>query len=155
MATTKQVESALYDRDFYSWAREQAHALIEHRIEELDWENLAEEVADLARSERRAFRSQCARLTEHLLKFAFSPSAKIERDGRLWRLSLIEERSELTDLLAESPGLRPSIGELFEAGWRIGRLQALKAIEVPDEAIPKAPLWSFDQAIDENFIPSK
>jgi hypothetical protein len=57
MATTKQAESALYDRDFYSWAREQARALLEHRIEELDWENLAEEVADLARGERYAFRS--------------------------------------------------------------------------------------------------
>ena len=155
MATTKQAESALYDSDFYSWANDQARALLDHRIEELDWENLAEEVADLARRERHAFRSQCARLIAHLLKFAFSPPAEIERNGRLWRLSSIEARSELTDLLADNPGLRPSIGELFEAAWRIGRLQALRAIEVPDEAISKAPLWSFDQAIEENFIPSK
>jgi hypothetical protein len=95
------------------------------------------------------------RINSALLKFAFLPPAEIERNGRLWRLGSIEARSELADLLAENPGLRPSIGELFEAGWRMGRLQALKAIEVPDEAIPKTPLWSFDQAIDENFIPSK
>jgi hypothetical protein len=156
MATTRQQDHpALYDRDFYSWALDQARALQEHRIEDLDWENLAEEVGDLARSERRAFGSQCARLVEHLLKFAFSTPADLKRNRRVRRLSLIEARAELADLLAESPGLRPSASELFEAGWKLGRLKALEALELPDDAISKAPLWSFDQALDENFIPSQ
>lgn len=152
MGTAKQAESPLYDSDFYSWALEQARALQEHRIEDLDWENLAEEVADLARSERRTFRSQCARIIEHLLKFTFSPPTEVERNSRLWRLSLIEARSELAELLAESPGLRPSVGELFKASWRKGRLEALKAMEIPEHTIPEAPLWSFDEVMDESFI---
>lgn len=155
MATTRHhTEPTLYDRDFYSWALDQARALQEHRIEDLDWENLAEEVGDLARSERRAFRSQCARLVEHLLKLAFSSPADIRQNGRLWRLSLIEARTELAELLAESPGLQPLVGELFEAGWKLGRIRALAALEVADDAISQAPLWSFDQASDKNFIPS-
>jgi hypothetical protein len=156
MATTKQRQTdiTLYDRDYYSWALEQARALREHRIEELDWENLAEEVGDLARSERRAFRSQCARLVEHLLKLAFSTPMELRRNQRLWRLSLIAARSELADLLTESPGLRPSAGELFESGWKLGRIEALKSVNVPEDVIPDSPLWQFDQAVDEAFLPS-
>jgi hypothetical protein len=41
-------KSTLYDQDSYSWALAQARALRERRLEELDWDNLAEEVGDLA-----------------------------------------------------------------------------------------------------------
>ena len=40
----------LYERDYYSWALEQATILRERRIAELDFDNLAEEVEDLGRS---------------------------------------------------------------------------------------------------------
>jgi hypothetical protein len=35
---------SLYERDFYTWAVRQARALKEHRLEDLDWENLSDEV---------------------------------------------------------------------------------------------------------------
>ncbi len=60
--------NSLYERDYYTWALEQARALQERRIEEVDWENLAEEIGDLGRSEARSVRSQLARLLAHLLK---------------------------------------------------------------------------------------
>jgi hypothetical protein len=40
---------SLYERDYYTWALEQARALKEHRLEELDWENLADEVEGLVK----------------------------------------------------------------------------------------------------------
>lgn len=33
-------EQTLYERDYYTWALQQARALKEHRLEELDWGNL-------------------------------------------------------------------------------------------------------------------
>jgi hypothetical protein len=156
MATIKhqQPEAALYEQDFYSWALEQARALREHRIEELDWDNLAEEVGDLARSEQRAFRSQCARLVEHLLKFAFAPRPILEHNRRLWRLTLKEARRKIRRLLTESPGLKSSVQELFEEAWLDGRDEALKFLDLNDDAIAETPLWSFDQAMDEDFLPT-
>ncbi len=155
MATTKQAaEAALYDRDFYSWALEQARALAEHRIEDLDWENLAEEVGDLARSERRAFRSQCATMVEHLLKIAFAAQPIVEHNQRLWKLTLKEARRKIRRLLAESPGLNSSVQELFEEAWLDGRDEALKFLDLDDHAIAEGPLWSFDQAMDDDFIPA-
>ncbi len=155
MATTKQAEeAALYERDFYSWALEQARALAEHRIEDLDWENLAEEVGDLARSERRAFRSQCATMVEHLLKIALAAPTILQQNRRLWQLTLKETRRKIRRLLTESPGLKSSVQELFEEAWLDGRDEALKFLELNDDAIAEAPLWSFDQAIDDDFIPA-
>ena len=147
--------ASLYERDFYSWALEQQRALLEHRVEDLDWENLADEVGDLARSERRALRSQCARLIEHLLKLAFAPPQAVKRNQRLWEVTIRGARREIRGLLAESPGLKPSAQEGFEGAWLLGRDEALKVLHLPDEAIPETPLWSFEQAMEDTFNPAK
>jgi hypothetical protein len=42
----------LYERDFYSWALEQAALLRARQFAELDLENLAEEIDGLARGRR-------------------------------------------------------------------------------------------------------
>jgi hypothetical protein len=70
LPTTRTVpaEQPLYDKDQYSWALEQAQALRERRAEHLDWNNLAEEVEDLARRNADALRSHFESLIEHLLK---------------------------------------------------------------------------------------
>ena len=65
--------SELYEGDYYAWIQEQVRALREHRVEDLDWPNLMEEIEDLGKSERRALQSQVARLVEHLLKLAYAP----------------------------------------------------------------------------------
>ena len=67
----------LYERDYYTWAVEQAHALKEHRTEALDWKNLAEEVEGLGRSERRELRSRLKVLLAHLLNGNFSRDAEL------------------------------------------------------------------------------
>jgi hypothetical protein len=41
-------------------------------IEDLDWENVAEEIESLSRSERRGIRSHMARVVEHLMKLEYA-----------------------------------------------------------------------------------
>ncbi len=59
-----------YEADFYSWALEQADALKRRSANELDWENLAEELATLGRSEANQLHSRFVVLLMHLLKSA-------------------------------------------------------------------------------------
>jgi hypothetical protein len=59
---------SLYERDPYTWALEQARALRERRVAEVDWDNLAEEVEDLAGRQPDSLKSYCRVLIEHLLK---------------------------------------------------------------------------------------
>ena len=42
-----------YETDFYDWTKAQADTLRRRAANELDWDNLAEEIETLGRSERR------------------------------------------------------------------------------------------------------
>src|SRR5438128_6170638 len=105
--------SALYDEDFVRWTEEQAAALRRARSLaarstgrsnlRLDWENLAEEIESLGKSDRRELRSQITRVLRHLLKLEFSPVAE-PRAG--WRATINEARTEIEGLLEDSPSLR-------------------------------------------------
>ena len=68
MHSDKASGSQLYDRDYYAWVQSQVDALRQHRIEDVDWENVAEEIEDLGKSQRHAIQSQMVRALELLLK---------------------------------------------------------------------------------------
>jgi hypothetical protein len=97
--------STLYDEDFVRWTEEQAAAL--RRVKgsnlPLDWENLAEEIESLGKSDRRELRSQITRILRHLLKLEASSAAE-PRAG--WRVTIREARAEIESVLEDSPSLR-------------------------------------------------
>ena len=72
MHSDKAPGSELYDRDYYAWVQDQVDALRQHRIEDVDWENVAEEIEDLGKSQRHSVESQMVRLLEHLLKLQYA-----------------------------------------------------------------------------------
>jgi hypothetical protein len=52
--------SDLYEADIAAWAEQQANALRRRAANEIDWENVAEEIESLARSDRRKIRNRLA-----------------------------------------------------------------------------------------------
>jgi hypothetical protein len=68
----------LYDLDFHAWSEEQGGLLKERSAAGLDWDNLAEEIESLGRSERGEIRSRMIVILQHLLKWQFQPT---ERKG--------------------------------------------------------------------------
>ncbi len=68
----------LYDQDLVLWSEEQARALRAAADAgwnaPIDWENVAEEIESLGRSERHALASHIALVIEHLLKLQLSPA---------------------------------------------------------------------------------
>jgi hypothetical protein len=97
----------LYEQDFFLWSQEQARALREAAHAgtnlPLDWENLAEEIESLGRSDRRELRSRIRTILEHLLKQACSP-ADTPRAG--WNETVLRSRTEAEVVLNDSPSLR-------------------------------------------------
>jgi Domain of unknown function DUF29 len=100
--------AALYDEDFVLWTEEQAAALRQDKNSNLplDWENLAEEIESLGRSDRRGVASQVRRILHHLLKIEASP-AMDHRPG--WRSTILNARAEIEDILRDSPSLRREV----------------------------------------------
>jgi hypothetical protein len=104
----------LYDEDFVRWTEEQAAALREAAGSAinlpLDWENLAEEIDSLGRSNRRELRSRIAVIIEHLIKLECSPAAEPRRS---WTETVARERVMIEGLLEDSPSLKREIGGMI------------------------------------------
>jgi uncharacterized membrane protein YccC len=147
--------STLYDTDFYRWAMDQAEALREasrlnlNTPKALDWENLAEEIESLGRSDARELYSRHVQLLLHLLKWVHQPSKRT----RSWRSTMREQRQRITLLLKESPGLKPGEAEAFARAYADARELAADQTGLPVSAFPEACPITIEQAMDPDFPP--
>jgi len=103
----------LYDVDFVAWTEQQAAALraTAHggTNQPLDWENLAEEIESLGKSDRRELHSQIYRIIRHLAKLQFSQAT----DPRgSWRESVRDGRQQPKLVLADSPSLKSQLEQI-------------------------------------------
>ena len=129
----------LYEQDFVLWTKQQAAGLRRAKGSNLllDWENLAEEIESLGRSDRRELRSQIRRVLRHLLKLESSP-AENPRAG--WRASINELRKELRDLLRDSPSLKNEVDELISE--EISLAAELAAADLGQHGEPADAMWA-------------
>ncbi|MDQ2710864.1 MAG: DUF29 domain-containing protein [Acidobacteriota bacterium] len=111
-----------YESDYAGWAEDTARAIWEGRWSDVDRGALADEVADLARKERRTLRSRFSILFAHLLKQRFQPA----KSSRSWELTIAEQRLQLGELLQENPSLArgSEIRETMARAYAIARLRA-------------------------------
>ncbi|HJU10688.1 MAG TPA: DUF29 domain-containing protein [Candidatus Binataceae bacterium] len=153
MASLKRACNSLYDHDYYGWLKAQIHALRERRLEEIDFENVAEEIEDLGKSERRSLESHLETLLSHLLKLSYATELSRNRNTRAWQNTIELARFRIRRLLGESPSLRPELDEIFRNAYQGARISARRALGFPAEPLPEIPPWTLDQALDETFIP--
>ena len=124
MATeVKQARDALYETDFYAWAREQAALLRAGRFRELDLEHLVEEVEDLGGALKRSVRSRLRTILEHLLKLQHSPAAE-PRAG--WYDTVLAQRDDLLDDL--TPTLRRQVQDELPELYARARKRAMTSL---------------------------
>lgn len=123
-----------YETDFAGWAEDTARAVAEGRWSEIDRAALADEVADLARKERRAIRSRFEVLLLHLLKRRFQP-AKVSRS---WESTIEEQRLRLRELLEENPSLaiEPELCKTMKRAYALARLRAVRETGLALETFP-------------------
>lgn len=140
---------SLYERDFYTWAHQQARALAAHEVEQLDWQYLAEELADLGNRHYDQLGSRLAVLIGHLLKWKYQP----ERQGNSWRATVREQRRKIDRLLERNPGLKSRWDEALEEAWLDGRDLAIRETGLAESMFPESPCFTADQIRDPNYWP--
>jgi hypothetical protein len=122
-----------YDGDLALWAVEQARALRQAAKARtnlpIDWENVAEEIESLGKSQGRELASRIETTLLHLIKLQASP-AGYPRTG--WRATIQRERDEIEALLADSPSLRPTVPAVIEAA--ISKARRVAALDLADYA---------------------
>ena len=113
-----------YEDDLYTWVEEQVALLRAGKVSEIDAANIAEELGDVGKSERRALESAIAILTMHLLKWDHQP----KRRTLSWQATVDEQRAQVGRALEENPGLKSKLSKSIEEGYASGRRGAVAEI---------------------------
>jgi hypothetical protein len=153
MVSIKPTASQLYEDDYYAWVEDQVVALREHRTEDVDWENVAEEIDDLGKSVRWSVETHLEALVEHLLTLEHARGAVRARNARLWEGTVRLARFKIRRRLAQNPSLCGKLGELFADAYGAGQIRALARMTLPEHAIPTTAPWTLEQVLDDSFVP--
>jgi hypothetical protein len=127
----------LYEEDFVRWSEDQARALRDAARSgtnlPVDWDNVAEEVESLGRSQRSELRSRIRNIIEHLLKLEHSPAINPRRG---WIDTIRRERADLELLLEGSPSLKGELGTAVADQSRRAAALAASSLEASGETAP-------------------
>ena len=123
--------SDLYDEDILLWAEHQADALRRRALNEIDWENVAEEIVDVGRSELRAVTSHLVQALLHDLKAEAWP---LSREAPHWRAEARGQRDDARAAFTRSMAQREEldIAELYR--------RALRRLPDMIDGVPPLPL---------------
>jgi hypothetical protein len=145
-------DESLYERDFYAWLQDQAEKLRARAHNEIDWENLAEEIESVGRSQRRELKSRLALLIHRLLKWQFQPGRRSEN----WRISIGEQRMTwIPGIIEESPSLKSYPAEIFADAYAEGRRQAIVETGLSARTFPVEPPFTLADALNPKFWPGE
>jgi hypothetical protein len=137
----------LYDQDFYLWTQDQARRLRAlHGDNRLDTDNLAEEVADLGRSELNKVASHLRQVFVHILKSAAVENERLEAG---WSAEVLFHLDEAQDSF--TPGMRQQLD--LDREWRKAERRAqAKLAAHGDPGLPARIPCPF--ALDQLFHPA-
>ncbi|CAC5343450.1 MULTISPECIES: DUF29 domain-containing protein [Planktothrix] len=141
------MNSTTHEQDFYAWTQEQSQLLKTGQLHQIDWQNIAEEIEDMGRSEKRQLDSRLELLIMHLLKWQFQPNLR----SRSWQLTIKEQRLRLSKLLQKNPSLQPNLTEAIEDVYPLATLSAER--ETGLSLFPEICPYTLSEILSLEFLP--
>lgn len=148
----------LYETDFALWAEQQGEELRRAAGQRsnlpLDWDNLAEEIESLGRSQRSQVKSLVRNILVHLIKLAYSPATP---NWFGWETEVSLFRAQLEGVIEDSPSLRPSLPDVVARetprAVRLAVSELRKYREMEAAAAVEGQTFSFtvDQVLDDEW----
>lgn len=136
-----------YEDDLYTWVNEQVALLRTGRLHEADAENIAEELAVLARSEFSKLRSALRVLLMHMLKWDQQP----EYRSPSWIFSIREQRRRYVEVLKDNPGLKPRRDEALAEAYESARDWAANETNLSVDEFPARCPYTWDDVVERPF----
>lgn len=140
---------SLYETDYLKWIETTLENLRVQNYSNIDWENLIEEIDDMARSERRSLKSNLIVVLTHLLKWQYQSEY---RSGS-WKGSIVEHRRRIREALKESPSLKPYLEEVFAECYSDAVKQASAETGLSVETFPQLCSYKSAEVLDSDFLP--
>jgi Domain of unknown function DUF29 len=142
----------LYETDVALWSERQADLLRrmgagERVNDQMDWRNVADEIADVAKRDRDRVYGALATALTRLLKWQFQP----EMRSSAWRSAVVKARERISKVMRDSTSLRgyPAtvLGEAYSAARRVAEAES----GIAD--LPSVAPWTIEQVLDHAFWP--
>jgi hypothetical protein len=145
--TTAKTESliSLYDQDETAWLDSMVRLLDRGQYADLDYQNLKEYLADMAKRDRREVLNRLETLMVHLLKWEFQP----EKQTASWQGRILEQRRQLRHLLDSKTLMNHALNVLADA-YADARKQAAVETEMKASKFPKECPWNVDEVLSED-----
>jgi len=150
--------SALYEQDFERWAQNQADLLRNGKIQYLDVEHLIAELEDMGKSSLRELESRFIILIAHLLKWQHQFDTLNHQwkdfEGKSWRNTILEQRTQLGFLLDKVPSLKTSLELAREDAYPAARSLAIKETGLSPESFPMSCPYTVNELLEDDFYPT-
>ena len=141
-ATRTQPLADLYETDETAWLEAMARISARGDGADLDYPHLAEYLSDMAKRDRREVDSRLIVLLAHLLKWQYQP----DKRSRGWRLTIAEQRQELTGLLT-SRTLRNHAAVVLSSVYAYAVERAVIDTGLAASELPAACPYTLDEAL--------
>ncbi len=135
---------SLYEQDETAWLEISAELVANRRFEELDSTNLAEYLQDMAKRDRREVVSRLRILLSHLLKW----EQQAELRTPSWRLTILNQRRDLADILSSGTLRRHAEQELAKAYRRAVEMAEIET-GLAEESFPKTCPFTLETALSD------
>ena len=121
-----------------------AERLAEGHVDDAS-DGLGELIEAVARSERRALRSQLVRLMAHILKWRARPSHR----SASWAVTILQAREEIAAIREEVPSLTR---EVIEAMWDDCFRSAARQVEAEMGSFPEVAGLDWDDVFEVAYL---
>ncbi|HSO84894.1 DUF29 domain-containing protein [Thiocapsa sp.] len=138
-----------YDKDFYGWLTDNVALMRRGQLDRIDVENIAEELEAMAKSEKRELLSRLAVLLMHLLKWHY----QAPKGSRSWRTTILAQRMDVSELLEDSPGLRPFLIDKLQAVYEKAKLKAEDETGIDRRQFPDHCPYALEDILAADFFP--
>jgi hypothetical protein len=147
----------LYHNDFNLSIYNQITLLKAGKTGEIDIEHLIDELEDISKSNLRELNSHLKILITHLLKWQFQLATLQtqweEYEEKSWRLTIIEQRSQLIDLLEDIPSLRRTLPNVVKNVYPKAVILAVEETGLSKSTFPPLCPYTVEQLLDKQFYP--
>ncbi|MDZ7965670.1 MAG: DUF29 domain-containing protein [Nostoc sp. DedSLP03] len=138
----------LYESNYLQWLEETIKCLKNRQLADIDYENLIEELEDLAKNEKRRVRSLLEQIIRHLLLYQYWDLEK-PRNANHWAAEIISVRNQINEDL--STNIRKHLEDNFSRIYS-NALDYVKA-KTNLTNLPESCPYSLEQILDKNWLP--
>ncbi len=143
--------SELYKTDFHAWTLKAAELIRQHRFDEVNTDDLAEELDSMGKKECNEIANRLVVLLAHLLKWQFQPAYR----SSSWRSSIIEQRKQIQRQIHSSPSVKPYVPEAVEDAYPDAVDIATRETLLSPERFPQTCPYTIDRILDFDFYPNE